>query len=109
VLIEALGSYESLKQPLLSFIAESQEHFVKRIGQQPTARVRLLSPASHHLKIALAEMGARVLDAPVLANGRLELLHYLREISLSVNYHRYGNLGTRETEKRSPLPQPVEK
>ncbi|MEN9654219.1 MAG: putative proline dehydrogenase/delta-pyrroline-5-carboxylate dehydrogenase, partial [Chlamydiota bacterium] len=34
------------------------------------------------------------------ANGRLELLHYLREVSVSIDYHRYGNLGPREGEIR---------
>jgi len=41
---------------------------------------------------------------PVLANGRLELLHYVREVTLSYNYERYGSLGTRDNElRRTPL------
>jgi RHH-type proline utilization regulon transcriptional repressor/proline dehydrogenase/delta 1-pyrroline-5-carboxylate dehydrogenase len=35
-----------------------------------------------------------VIDAPVLANGRLELRWYLREQALSRVVHRYGNLMT---------------
>lgn len=31
----------------------------------------------------------------VLMEGRIELLHYYRSQSISHNYHRYGNLGTR--------------
>jgi len=41
--------------------------------------------------------------APVLSSGRFEILHYLREVSISYHYHRYGNLGTREGEMRKPL------
>jgi RHH-type proline utilization regulon transcriptional repressor/proline dehydrogenase/delta 1-pyrroline-5-carboxylate dehydrogenase len=41
--------------------------------------------------------------APVLAAGRIELLHYLREQSLCVDYHRYGNLGARAGEPRAPV------
>jgi RHH-type transcriptional regulator, proline utilization regulon repressor / proline dehydrogenase / delta 1-pyrroline-5-carboxylate dehydrogenase len=33
-----------------------------------------------------------VLDAPILANGRLELRAYVREQTLSHVIHRYGNL-----------------
>jgi RHH-type proline utilization regulon transcriptional repressor/proline dehydrogenase/delta 1-pyrroline-5-carboxylate dehydrogenase len=28
-------------------------------------------------------------------DGRIELLHYIQEQSVSHNYHRYGNLGER--------------
>ena len=33
-----------------------------------------------------------VIDAPVLANGRLELRWYLREQTISRVLHRYGNV-----------------
>ncbi len=36
-------------------------------------------------------------------NGRLELLQFLREMSISIDYHRYGNLGMREGEWRAPI------
>ncbi len=36
----------------------------------------------------------------MLANGRVELLRYLREQSVSVEVHRHGNLGDREGEDR---------
>jgi RHH-type proline utilization regulon transcriptional repressor/proline dehydrogenase/delta 1-pyrroline-5-carboxylate dehydrogenase len=39
----------------------------------------------------------------MLGVGRIELLHYLREQSLSVDYHRYGNLGARGDEGRAPV------
>jgi len=41
-----------------------------------------------------------VADARVLSEGRLELLWYVEEQSLSNDYHRYGNLGPRFKEKR---------
>ena len=37
----------------------------------------------------------------MLAEGRLELLWYLREQSISIDYHRYGNLGMRVNEART--------
>lgn len=45
---------------------------------------------------AAAEHGVHVARDPVMVEGRIELLHYLKEQSISVNYHRYGNLGERE-------------
>ena len=40
---------------------------------------------------------------PVVAEGRIELLWYLREQSISDDYHRYGNLGDRRNEVRRPV------
>lgn len=42
-----------------------------------------------------------IADTPVLNEGRLELLWYTEEQSLSHDYHRYGNLGARANEKRN--------
>ena len=42
-----------------------------------------------------------IADAPVLSEGRLDLLWYTEEQSLSIDYHRYGNLGARANEKRN--------
>ena len=33
-----------------------------------------------------------VLDMPVLANGRLELLNWFHEQAISETIHRYGNI-----------------
>ena len=30
-----------------------------------------------------------------MMEGRVELLHYIQEQNISVDYHRYGNLGER--------------
>jgi RHH-type proline utilization regulon transcriptional repressor/proline dehydrogenase/delta 1-pyrroline-5-carboxylate dehydrogenase len=55
-------------------------------------RLRALGPLSTALRRALNEAGMSVIDAPVLANGRLELRYYLREQALSQTVHRYGNV-----------------
>ncbi len=87
--------------PNLHFIDESEEHFAQRIKERAYQRVRLLSKPKESLLLAAAESSCFLDDATVLANGRFELLHFLREISLSIDYHRYGNLGVREGEQRS--------
>ena len=42
-----------------------------------------------------------VADMPISAHGRVELLWYVQEQSLCIDYHRYGNLGARGDEPRS--------
>lgn len=65
-------------------------------------RIRFAHPARvpAELRRAAAESGLYLADEPVSAHGRLELLWYLREQSISFDYHRYGNLGARAAEPR---------
>ncbi|MHC1742394.1 MAG: aldehyde dehydrogenase family protein [Syntrophobacteraceae bacterium] len=44
---------------------------------------------------AAAKTGFFIARSPVLMEGRIELLHYLRQQSICNTYHRYGNLGER--------------
>lgn len=87
----------------LSFIEEEEKTFIQRVKAGEIKRVRLMSEPSEALKLAASEGGAFLDDVPVLSNGRFELLHYLREVIFSIDYHRYGNLGEREGEARKPL------
>jgi RHH-type proline utilization regulon transcriptional repressor/proline dehydrogenase/delta 1-pyrroline-5-carboxylate dehydrogenase len=89
--------------PVLRVVEETDEAFLVRVKKGKMERVRLLEDASDAVRVAAAESGVHVIDAPVLANGRLELLHYLREVAISIDYHRYGNLGMREGELRKPI------
>ena len=54
-------------------------------------RIRVLQPSAE-LRRAAHDAELEVIDWPVLANGRVELLHYLREQSISETRHRYGNI-----------------
>jgi RHH-type proline utilization regulon transcriptional repressor/proline dehydrogenase/delta 1-pyrroline-5-carboxylate dehydrogenase len=47
---------------------------------------------------AAAESGFYIARAPVMMEGRIELLQYYRQQSICHNYHRYGNLGDRALE-----------
>lgn len=88
---------------------ETDEEFITRVSQGKIERVRLISQPTEKVQEALALAGCRLNLAPVLANGRLELLHYLRETIISIDYHRYGNLGEREGEPRAALPEMIQK
>jgi RHH-type proline utilization regulon transcriptional repressor/proline dehydrogenase/delta 1-pyrroline-5-carboxylate dehydrogenase len=47
---------------------------------------------------AAAESGFYISRTPVMMDGRLELVQYYQQQSISNNYHRYGNLGERTQE-----------
>lgn len=90
-------------KPKIRTICESDKEFIKRVSAGLTQRIRLITKASAELKEAAASHGTFIFDGPILSNGRFELLHYLREVSISIDYHRYGNLGERESEIRKPI------
>jgi RHH-type proline utilization regulon transcriptional repressor/proline dehydrogenase/delta 1-pyrroline-5-carboxylate dehydrogenase len=80
----------------LQFIQEPLEVFLKSMAQYE--RVRLISSPTEDMQIVAAENGCFLDVGEPLANGRFELLRYLREVALSYDYHRYGNLGIRESQ-----------
>lgn len=88
----------------LEISSDPQENsLIDRIKRGEIQRIRLLSPPSDALREAAAQSGCYLNQEPVLASGRLELLNYLREMALSCDYHRYGNLGLREGEVRAEI------
>lgn len=96
------------KEPKFTHIQETEEHLIIRLSQSHIKRVRLLQTPSQALQKSLAKAACSINSGPVLANGRLELLNYLREVSISRDYHRYGNLGDREGETRMSLKECAE-
>ena len=66
-------------------------------------RVRYAAPERAPTEVlrASAQAGLCVVSTPVSSEGRLELLWYVREQSISIDYHRYGNLGMRVNETRN--------
>lgn len=81
----------------------SQNDFIEHVMKGKVKRLRLLKEPEKTLKNALAFVACNVLVSKVMGNGRFELLNYLREVAISIDYHRYGNLGVREKEKRTSL------
>jgi RHH-type proline utilization regulon transcriptional repressor/proline dehydrogenase/delta 1-pyrroline-5-carboxylate dehydrogenase len=75
-------------------VVEDEASLIARLsaGDAVYDRLRALAPLSTALRQALNAAGINVIDAPVLANGRLELRYYLREQALSQTIHRYGNI-----------------
>ena len=72
---------------------EAEAGFVERLGHPGDAeRVRVFTPISTAARAAANGVGLTVIDAPVLANGRLELRWYVREQTVSRVVHRYGSV-----------------
>ncbi|MCE2513394.1 MAG: bifunctional proline dehydrogenase/L-glutamate gamma-semialdehyde dehydrogenase, partial [Acidimicrobiia bacterium] len=71
---------------------ETGEQFAARLDSLGVERVRVLGTCSHELRAAANEAGVHAADDPVTAEGRIELLHYLREQAVTRTTHRYGNV-----------------
>jgi RHH-type transcriptional regulator, proline utilization regulon repressor / proline dehydrogenase / delta 1-pyrroline-5-carboxylate dehydrogenase len=87
----------------IEFLEEEDARLAELIVAGRIARVRYAAPARvpAEIRVAAAQALHYVSDAPVLAHGRVELLWYVREQSISHIYHRYGNLGMRSDEHRT--------
>ena len=89
----------------IEFVEETDEQLAAHILALPAhadERIRYAAPdrVPEAVRAVAAETGVYLADEPVLASGRVELLWYLREQSVCLDYHRYGNLGERVGEKR---------
>jgi RHH-type proline utilization regulon transcriptional repressor/proline dehydrogenase/delta 1-pyrroline-5-carboxylate dehydrogenase len=89
----------------IEFIEQTDAQLAAGIRGGQTERVRYAAPDRVPLEVLRAggEAGGCVLGTPVSGEGRLEMLWYLREQSISTDYHRYGNLGVRANEARAEV------
>ncbi len=89
----------------LTVQVETDAHLCEQLRAGQVERLRYAAPQRVPLEVCQAanEAYANLVSRPVSAEGLLELLWYLHEQSLSVDYHRYGNLGIRGSEERAPV------
>lgn len=71
---------------------ESDVEFAARLSSLGVERVRLLGTCGTELQAAAHDAGVHICSDSVTAEGRVELLHYLREQAISQATHRYGNV-----------------
>lgn len=86
----------------IEFVEESESELAEQIREGWVDRVRYPSGAKPSAEVLEAGQVAFIptLRTRALALGRIEPLWYVTEQSLSVDYHRYGNLGRRVNEVR---------
>ena len=89
----------------IEFVEESDEDLAQLVRQGHVGRLRYAGPdrVSPAVRKATAVDGQHIADSPVSGHGRVELLWYFQEQSLSQVYHRYGNLGLRSGEQRAEV------
>lgn len=94
----------SWKEPV-RVVEETDAELAEVVRARGTDRVRFASDERVPLvvHVAAAESGVHLARSRVLGEGRIELLWYLVEQSVSHDYHRYGNLGARGDEARRPV------
>ena len=87
------------------FVEESDEALASVVrDRRPTACVSPpLDRVPALVQQAAAVSGVYLASQPVLVEGRVELLWYVQEQSISFDYHRYGNLGPRSGEERAAV------
>lgn len=77
-------------------VSQSVEAFVRDISHY--SRIRVCSEnISQEIYEAAAVHNKYIATAPVLHQGRFELLHYLKEQSVTYEYHRYGSITEKPT------------
>ncbi|MBI1375653.1 MAG: aldehyde dehydrogenase family protein [Phycisphaera sp.] len=99
---DLLHSLTELWAAAIEFVDETDDELARVIRAGQTDRVRYAADdrVADSVRRAAAESGVYLATDAVLCEGRIELLWYLREQSLCVDYHRYGNLGARARESR---------
>ena len=87
ILRKAISALAGIKK-----IIQSEDAFIESMEQYE--RIRIISPdnVSDALYQKAAELGKYIANRKPLIEGRIELLHYLKEQSISYEYHRYGSV-----------------
>ncbi|MDR2385085.1 MAG: bifunctional proline dehydrogenase/L-glutamate gamma-semialdehyde dehydrogenase [Tannerella sp.] len=76
---------------IMKIVKQTTEAFIDEMDNYERVRI-----CANHLSDTFyaraAELGKHIADNKPLAEGRLELLHYLKEQSIAYEYHRYGSI-----------------
>jgi RHH-type proline utilization regulon transcriptional repressor/proline dehydrogenase/delta 1-pyrroline-5-carboxylate dehydrogenase len=88
----------------IEWVEQSEEELCEELQQGRIRRLRYdgRSKVSQRLRALAPKHYVYIADCPVSFED-LELLWYVVEQSISLDYHRYGNLGPRSEEPRSPV------
>lgn len=75
----------------INVLHQSQDEFLNTMHQYE--RIRTLSPdIPHEWYERAASLCLYIATAPPVCNGRFELMHYVKEQSITYEYHRYGSI-----------------
>lgn len=87
----------------MELLRETDDELAQAIADSQVDRVRYARPGQVPAVVrrAATQCFVYIAETPVSPLGRIELLWYVREQSVCVDYHRYGNLGFRAEEPRA--------
>ncbi|WNY33195.1 proline dehydrogenase family protein [Curtobacterium flaccumfaciens] len=89
------------RRALEAVLSQGQDRPAHTAFGGPGARIRLLGGDSQALEEALgASIDVAIHDAPVVEAGVIEMLPYLREQSVSITAHRFGDVDSEFSELR---------
>lgn len=78
-----------------SLVREDEESFIKLFNEVERIIYSDISKVSENVFSKAAKAVKYIVRQQPMMDGRLELLNYYQEQSISHSYHRYGNLGAR--------------
>jgi len=79
---------------------ESEEEFIRNFKNVDRIIYSDIAKVSPLVFSEAAKIAKFIIRQKTMMEGRLELLNYLQEQSISHSYHRYGNLGARGIDKQ---------
>jgi RHH-type transcriptional regulator, proline utilization regulon repressor / proline dehydrogenase / delta 1-pyrroline-5-carboxylate dehydrogenase len=71
---------------------ESDPTLAARLHPDLCDRLRLLTAVDPDVRLAALTAGIQINPTPIAPDGRVELIHWVREQSLSITNHRYGRI-----------------
>ena len=84
----SIAGVELIESP---WATETDAALIARLPDLGIERIRMIGDPSAELRVAANRLGIHIADQPVVGEGRVELLHYVREQSISATQHRFGN------------------
>lgn len=78
---------------------EEEDELINSIKKNERVRFLTHDPISPNIYEALSSDAIYISNEPFVGHGRVEMLHYYIEQSISDSYHRYGNLGEHKLQK----------
>ncbi|MDD4971200.1 MAG: bifunctional proline dehydrogenase/L-glutamate gamma-semialdehyde dehydrogenase [Paludibacter sp.] len=74
-----------------SYIIQSESEFLKEMDKYERIRT-CNNELSEDFYLKAAKLGKHIASSRPLIEGRIELLHYVKEQSIAFEYHRYGSI-----------------
>jgi RHH-type transcriptional regulator, proline utilization regulon repressor / proline dehydrogenase / delta 1-pyrroline-5-carboxylate dehydrogenase len=76
-------------------IVESDRTLAARLRPEVCDRLRLLTAVEPDVHLAALAAGMQINPTPIAPDGRVELIHWVREQALSITNHRYGRIASK--------------